>query len=136
MPLKRLKQIIFTNILEDEVSNVVILYCESTKSIHNWYDIRLVDVETLKNVLWFRFLTFQDITIGSWKTESKSAENVCFGENFGYWQLYFTYKGDDYRLEKNNCKFTLSPECDQNELRINLSSSSKSDAIVANFQVI
>ena len=117
------------------MSNVVILYCESNKSINNWYDIKKVDVETLNNVLWYRFLTFQDMTIGSWVTVTKSAENVCFGENDGYWQLYFTYKGDDYRLEKNNCKFTLSPDCNQNELKINLFSPSKDDVITATFQV-
>ena len=137
MTLKTLKSISFTNGLKDKVINVVILYCESNKSIHNWYNAGKVNVETLSNILWTRYISFDYRIVSESKVET-SGKNVCFGENFGYWQMYFSYNGDDYRLEKNDCKMTLSPKCDQQELEIELSASlndNKELDIKAKFQV-
>lgn len=137
MKLKTLESISFNNCLNEKVSNVIILYCESNKSIHNWYNAGKVDVETLSNVLWSRYVSF-DYKIVSELRVKTSGRNVCFGENFGYWQLYFSYEGDDYKLDKNDCKMTLTPECDQQELQIELSSLVNDDKdldIKAKFQI-
>ena len=132
MPLKNLKSISFTNGLEDKVSDVVILYCESNIWIHDLSGLLArVDVETSKNILWKRCV-FLEEPLDSAKTVNLPAENVCFGGYVGFWQLYFSYKGEHFKLYKNNCKMTLSPECDKQELKIELSSSRN---MKAKFQV-
>lgn len=138
MVLKYLKEVSVINGLKDEMSNITIMYCESSKSIHNWLHLEGIDVETLKNILWSRSISLQDIVIPPLKTHKTSAKQICFGEDDGFWQLYFTYKGSDYKLERNDCEMTLSPDCDQQDLKIQLSSSLEDGNewdIKANFQV-
>ena len=138
MALKNLNEISVINCLKDEVSNVTIMYCESTKSIHNWLSLEGVDVETSKNILWSRCVSFQDIVIPPSKAYKISAKHVCFGENDGYWQLYFIYRGIDHKLERNDCKMTFSSDCDQQDLKVEITSSLNDDNewdIKSNFQV-
>ena len=39
--------------------------------------------------------------------QKNSDEKLYFGNNRGYWQLYFTYNNENYRINKNNAGFNL-----------------------------
>ena len=88
------------------MTNVCVCFAESSKGcdVSYLYDIRAINVETGRNVYWKKTIQFGSIPTNSKKN---SDEKLYFGNNRGYWQLYFTYNNENYRINKNNAEFNL-----------------------------
>ena len=95
------------NKLDDEVNDVKVCFAESVKeySVSCAYDYRAVNVETEQNVYWKKMVHVGNI---SSQKKRESSERVYFGNNRGYWQVYFTYKGKNHKLNLNNAEFNVS----------------------------
>ena len=94
------------NNLNDEISEVQVSYAESTKGrgTSYLYNYKTVDIESEEAVNWKN-----DLKLGAIQSlhDVVSTEYAYFGNNRGYWQVYFKYKGNDYKINKNNANFNL-----------------------------
>ena len=99
------------NNLRDVINDVCVIYAESVKGddASYLYDYRKVDIETNKNVFWRRAATVSNVPSLGVET---STEHVYFGNNRGYWQVYFTVNGESFKINKNNAMFNLSKKKD------------------------
>ncbi|ESN95242.1 hypothetical protein HELRODRAFT_179578 [Helobdella robusta] len=117
--LNTLNKIVVKNRLNDVVSEIVVQYAESNKSISNWYNLKDVNVETFENIAWSRCVTYEKCIAGDDEVEL-DANNICFGENNGFWQIYFIYKSKNYKLTKPNNEFSLSKDDNKGIMTISL----------------
>ena len=94
------------------IENVVVCFAESMKVDGMSYlsDFRWVDIETERNVLWKKSISFEGcLSAGD---ERKANEKVYFGNNRNYWQVYFKHNGENYKMKKNNAMFNLHKSAD------------------------
>ena len=94
------------NNLNDKISEVQVCYAESSKGrgASYLYNFRTVDIESEESINWKNVLNLGEIQS---LHDFVSTENVYFGNNRGYWQVYFNYRGNDYKINKNNANFNL-----------------------------
>ena len=109
------------NRLEEEISKMWVVFAESSKSrgLSYVYNFSVVDVETGANVNKLETVEFKALTIPAGEAV-KSKEKLIFEYNRHYWQVYFTYKGRCYKIDKNNAMFNLEEKDNGGKLKITL----------------
>ena len=90
--------VVVKNDLDGDVSDLCVLYAES--------NLRKINVETGENVVWKQNVNFNARTVPG-KTEIASMERIEFSGHQSYWQVYYTYDNNCYKLEKDNAQFNL-----------------------------
>ena len=99
------------NKLQFDITQVTVRYAESVKRQGLFYrlDPRSVDVELERNVCWIRNARFDKVPLGG---EQKSDYEIFFGNNRGYWQVYFSYKGKEYKIDPKKAEASLTSSGD------------------------
>ena len=100
------------NKLQSDITKVTVRYAESVKRQGPFYkllDPRSVDVELERNVCWVRNARFDEVPKGG---ESKSDYEIFFGNNRGYWQVYFTFEQKEYKIDPENAEASLTSSGD------------------------
>jgi hypothetical protein len=102
-----LETVTVRNRLNGQLTNVKVLYAQSTKSTR-WFsyllDWRVVNVEsqTASTVEYRRNVVLGTIPV---KGETSVSTSIPFRAGVrGYWQVYFDYGGKQYKINKNNAQ--------------------------------
>ena len=75
------------------------------------YNYKTINIESEEFINWKNVVNFGEIQS---LHDAESTEYAYFGNNRGYWQVYFKYLGNDYKINKNNANFNLE-KSDQEE---------------------
>ena len=115
--LKYLIGISIRNRLSEEISNVRLRYAEGVTDLK---DRKTVNVETGEDIFWTK-----DVALASKipsDHETYSPERIPFGNNRGFWQLYFTCQDDEFKINKNDAMLSLTNSDDKKCLDVTIES--------------
>lgn len=113
----RISRVVFINRLINTISNVRVIFGQSTKSTSFFSyisDFRGIDIENQENISRRQQINFPDV-VSYAQVFSTEKEAIKFeGDMRCYWQIYFEYEGRRYKIDKNNAMMNLESGLDNN----------------------